>query len=147
MFFDYLICKDCFGFVSKKELFCFVSNLLNFGGQIHSILYQSGFQLLPFSEPPFPRLSRHNCRLPLLHNQRRACPRSLPPVNMASTVCRFGRLFLKKNTGFQAHRSGLQCEGTARMIMSRNAVSSTSGGISPKPVKVGWFVFHLSIMA
>ncbi|XP_031419784.1 single-pass membrane protein with aspartate-rich tail 1b [Clupea harengus] len=65
---------------------------------------------------------------------------------MASTVCRFGRLFLKKNTGFQAHRSGLQCEGTARMIMSRNAVSSTSGGISPKPVKVPFGLIRMTLV-
>ncbi|KAL2086987.1 hypothetical protein ACEWY4_018046 [Coilia grayii] len=63
---------------------------------------------------------------------------------MASTASRFNRLFLAKNNWFQTYRTGLKCEGSTRVILSRNAVSSTSGGILPKPVKVPFGLIRMT---
>ncbi|XP_076151735.1 single-pass membrane protein with aspartate-rich tail 1b [Alosa pseudoharengus] len=57
---------------------------------------------------------------------------------MASTVSRFSRFFLKKNSGFGAHRSG----GTTTIMVSN--ISSTSGGILPKPEKVPFGLIRMT---
>ncbi|XP_062404966.1 single-pass membrane protein with aspartate-rich tail 1b [Sardina pilchardus] len=58
---------------------------------------------------------------------------------MASTVSRFSRFFLKKNSGFGAQRNG----GTTTVMASRN-LSSTSGGILPKPEKVPFGLIRMT---
>ncbi|XP_063058892.1 single-pass membrane protein with aspartate-rich tail 1b [Engraulis encrasicolus] len=62
---------------------------------------------------------------------------------MASAV-RFSRLFLAKNTLAQTCRSGPVCEGATRVMLTRSMVSSASGGILPKPVKVPFGLIRMT---
>ncbi|KAJ8363316.1 hypothetical protein SKAU_G00121470 [Synaphobranchus kaupii] len=54
---------------------------------------------------------------------------------MASVVCRLSRRFVLKHTGILTRNTGVKYTETKGLILFRNAVSTSSGAILPKPVK------------
>ncbi|XP_030636525.1 single-pass membrane protein with aspartate-rich tail 1b [Chanos chanos] len=63
---------------------------------------------------------------------------------MASVAGRVSRLILSRNAGAFTRNSGLKSQGTTGVTLSRNAVSSTTGGILPKPEKVPFGLIRMT---
>ncbi|XP_028829279.1 single-pass membrane protein with aspartate-rich tail 1b [Denticeps clupeoides] len=63
--------------------------------------------------------------------------------SVAASLC---RLFLRRNTGRLNMASGLSSAGTSRIMVCRNAVSSTSGAILPKPDKVSFGLIRMVVV-
>ncbi|KAG7491473.1 hypothetical protein MATL_G00004720 [Megalops atlanticus] len=66
---------------------------------------------------------------------------------MASAVGRLSRLFSVKNTGARTRYTGSKHMGTSGLIHCRNAVSTSTGAILPKPVKTSFGLIRVAVVA
>ncbi|XP_036392109.1 single-pass membrane protein with aspartate-rich tail 1b [Megalops cyprinoides] len=65
---------------------------------------------------------------------------------MASGVLRLSRLFSVKNTGALTRYTGPKHTGRTGLIQCRNAVSTSTGAILPKPIKTSFGLIRVAVV-